>query len=330
MAYENERQVAIEAVLKACRLCQAVRAALVSEETMAKEDRSPVTVADFGAQALISLELEKAFPVDPIAAEEDATDLRTAAGAALKAKVTHHVNAIIPGLTEDEILASIDRGTWGGGPTGRYWVLDPIDGTKGFLRGDQYAVALALVEEGEIVLGVLGCPNLPVDASDPDGPRGSLFVALKGQGASMRPANDPTSERRIRVAEVADPVEASYCESVEEDHSSHNRAARIAAILGVTKPPLRMDSQCKYGIVARGDVVTYVRFPQAGYEEKIWDHAAGSIIVQEAGGEVTDVYGHPLDFSRGRTLHHCVGIVASNGKLHARVLAAVRQAMESH
>jgi 3'(2'), 5'-bisphosphate nucleotidase len=109
MAYEKERQVAVETVLRACRLCQAVRDALVSEETMAKEDRSPVTVADFGSQAVISLDLLRAFPDDPVAAEEDATDLRTPAGSALRAKVTQHVNTTVPGLSDEEILASIDR-----------------------------------------------------------------------------------------------------------------------------------------------------------------------------------------------------------------------------
>jgi 3'(2'), 5'-bisphosphate nucleotidase len=63
------------------------------------------------------------------------------------------------------------------------WTLDPIDGTKGFLRGEQYAVCLALIVDAKVQLGVMGCPNLPVDASKPDGPRGCLFVAVRGQGA---------------------------------------------------------------------------------------------------------------------------------------------------
>ena len=69
-----------------------------------------------------------------------------------------------------------------------FWCLDPIDGTKGFLRGEQYAVCLALVRDGEVQLGVLGCPNLPVDAAQPAGPRGALFVGVRGQGAyQVRP-----------------------------------------------------------------------------------------------------------------------------------------------
>ena len=329
MAYESERRVAVEAVLKACRLCQAVRAAPVSDETMAKEDLSPVTVADFGAQAVINLELKKAFVDDPIMAEEETTDLRTPPGAGLRAKVIAQVNSIVPGLTDAQIMGAIDRGAWRGGMTGRQWILDPIDGTKGYLRGEQYAIALALIEDGEVVLGVLGCPNLPADAGHPEGPRGCLFSAMKGRGAWMRLLGEPT-EKRIGVTEITDPAMATFCESVEGSHSSHNRAARIAAILGVTNPPLRIDSQCKYAAVARGDVSIYLRLPtRVDYEEMIWDHAAGWIVVTEAGGKVSDVHGQALDFSRGRTLSGNTGVVATNGKLHPVVINVVRQILDS-
>jgi len=63
------------------------------------------------------------------------------------------------------------------------WALDPIDGTKGFLRGEQFAVCLALIVDGQVQVGVMGCPNLPVDAKDTDGEKGCLFIAVKGQGA---------------------------------------------------------------------------------------------------------------------------------------------------
>ena len=329
MVYEAKRRVAVEAILKASRLCQALQTALASEETVAKADDSPVTVADFGSQAVITLDLLRAFPDTPIAAEEHAALLRTPGAAALKERVVRHVNTIIPGVTDEQILGAIDRGTWRGGRTGRQWALDPIDGTMGYLRGDQYAIALALIEEGEVVLGILGCPNLPIDASRPDGPTGCLFIAQKGQGATVRRINN-SSEQRIRVAEIADPRRASFCESVEASHSSHRRAALIGAILGVTAPPVRIDSQSKYGILARGDVSIYLRLPtRADYEEKIWDHAAGSIIVKEAGGEVSDVRGRPLDFSRGRKLSHNVGIIATNGKIHRQVIAAVEQVLDS-
>jgi 3'(2'), 5'-bisphosphate nucleotidase len=329
MAYESERQVAVEAVIKACRLCQIVRRSLVSAETIAKKDKSPVTVADFGGQAVVSAELTAAFPDIPMVGEEDAGHLRTEAGAELKAKVVQQVNAILPELSQEQVLAAIDYGTHEGGPTGRHWALDPIDGTKGFLRGDQYAIALGLIEDGQVVLGVLGCPNLPTDARQPDGPTGCVFVAVKGQGAIMRTLDD-AAENRVHVTDIDDPAKASFCESVESGHSKHDDSARVAELLGVTAPPFRIDSQCKYAAIARGDSSIYLRMPtRADYEEKIWDHAAGWMVVTEAGGRVSDVAGRPLDFSIGRTLRNNQGVVATNGQLHDRVIAAVRQVRDN-
>ena len=63
------------------------------------------------------------------------------------------------------------------------WTLDPIDGTKGFLRGEQFAVCLALIVDGNVQLGVIGCPNLPANFNVPEGEKGCLFFAEKGQGA---------------------------------------------------------------------------------------------------------------------------------------------------
>ncbi len=324
MSYEKERRVAIEAVRQACRLCQTVRATLVSNETMAKKDKSPVTVADFGAQAVVVSALLAAFPGEQIVGEEEATELRTEEGRALKDKVVRSVRAVVPSLDEPGILAAIDYATCNGGPEGRYWTLDPIDGTKGFLRGEQYAVALALMEQGQVVLGALGCPNLPIDPRKPDDGKGCLFVAVRGEGAVVRSLEDPM-ERPLAVTPVTDPAQASFCESVEAGHSSHGHSAQISQRLGVVAPSVRMDSQCKYAAVARGEASVYLRLPtRSDYEEKIWDHAAGWIVVKEAGGEVTDVRGEPLDFRQGRTLRRNKGVVATNGRVHARVIEAVR------
>jgi len=93
----------------------------------------------------------------------------------------------------------------------------------------------------------------------------------------------------------------------------------------VKRPPLRMDSQAKYGILARGDGTVYLRLPtKKAYVEKIWDHAAGCILVEEAGGRVTDLSGKPLDFSQGKTLAKNKGVIATNGRLHDIVLGAVQ------
>ena len=327
MSYESERSVAVLAVERASRLCQAVQANLVSEASLAKKDKSPVTVADFGAQAVVSHALREAFPADPMVGEEDASALREPDNRALKDRVVSSVDEIVPGLDPDTVLELIDAGTYEGGGTGRHWTLDPIDGTKGFLRGDQYAVALALIEDGEVVLGVLGCPNLPLSADDPDGPRGALFIAERGRGATMRSLGDE-AETPVRVTDVRDPSEARFCESVEAAHSSQDDAARVAESLGISLPPFRIDSQCKYAAVSRGDASIYLRLPtRKDYEEKIWDHAAGVAVIQEAGGRVTDTRGRPLDFSLGRTLRDNVGVIVTNGHLHDRVVEAVRSVL---
>ncbi|MFG0330903.1 MAG: 3'(2'),5'-bisphosphate nucleotidase [Phycisphaerales bacterium] len=328
MSYAAERRAAVEAVLKACRLCQKVQANLVTEDTLAKKDKSPVTVADYGAQAVVCHDLMTVFPDDPMVGEEDAKALRDPANAALKDQVVRHVREITPGLDEAEVLKAIDRGVHEGGAGGRHWTLDPIDGTKGFLRGDQYAVALALIENGEVVLGVLGCPNLPHDGRDFDGSKGCVFIAEKDSGAFMRRLDSETEER-ISVTGITDPSEANFCESVESAHSSQDDSAKVAEKLGITAPPYRIDSQCKYAAVSRGDASIYLRLPtKKGYEEKIWDHAAGVMVIREAGGRVTDCRGDELDFSIGRTLRDNLGVVVTNGKLHDPVVRAVREVLE--
>lgn len=151
-------------------------------------------------------------------------------------------------------------------------VLTLQDGTKGFLRGGQYAVCLALIEDGHPVLGVVGCPNLPVDPSQPDGAKGVIFSAVKGSGAVQRSLTDAT-ESSIRMSALSSLADASFCESVESGHSDQGTNAKIASILGITKPSVRMDSQAKYCSVARADGDIYLRLPvSASYQEKIWDH----------------------------------------------------------
>ncbi|CAO3631554.1 unnamed protein product [Cunninghamella blakesleeana] len=330
--YAKERAVAIQAVLQASKVCQSVFQHLVANETLTKNDKSPVTVADFSAQAIVNTYLEKAFPEDPIVGEEDSKDLRGEEGRILREKVFSLTNGVLNDnekLTEDQILKAIDRGNYEGGSQGRHWALDPIDGTKGFLRGGQYAVCLALIVDGVVQLGVMGTPNLPVKVSEPNGDRGTLFVAVRGQGAFQRSFTDE-KETSIHFNDIDDTKNATFCESVEAGHSSHDDAANIANILGITKSSVRMDSQAKYCSIARGDGDIYLRLPTSKtYVEKIWDHASGNVLITEAGGVVSDVNGNPLDFSIGRTLSKNKGVIASNAKIYDSVLAAVQKVLQA-
>lgn len=323
----QEMSDAIAAVRRAAIVCRSVQAKLVTADTLEKKDKSPVTVADFASQAVVCHALAQAYPDDPIVGEEDAAELRTDDNAALRASVVERVGDVVDGLDESAVLAAIDRG--GATPdrsTERFWTLDPIDGTKGFLRGQQYAIALGLIEDGKVVLGVLGCPNLDYPGSDRTGVL--MFAAAEGPTQMLALDAETGPPQTVTVSDAATTAEAKFCESVESGHSDQGQSAKIAEILGITAEPYRIDSQCKYAAVARGDASIYLRLPtRADYREKIWDHAAGMICVERAGGTVTDVTGKPLDFSLGRKLENNRGIIATNGRFHDQVVVAVQEVL---
>ena len=203
-----------------------------------------------------------------------------------------------------------------------FGTLDPIDGTKGFLRGDQYAVALALIDCGEVKVAALACPALPVDMGEMDGDCGMLFVAVRGEGTRAVPLAGG-DEADVRIDEPA----WRFAESVEASHGDHDAHKAVARAVGIESPSLRMDSQAKYGAVSRGDAALYLRLPSPkypDYRENIWDHAAGALIVEEAGGEVSDMFGRPLDFVSAAQMEDNRGVVVSTREIHAQVIDALR------
>ncbi len=329
MPFDRELAVALSAVRQASRACRAVQQAL-DPHTLAKDDRSPVTIADFASQALVARALADAFPGDPLLGEEDAAALRDPANAERLRRVHAHVSAEVP-ATPDDVLRWIDRGTTGE-TRPRQWVLDPVDGTKGFLRSEQYAVALALLVDGVVEVAALACPSLPLaselpprEGDDPSAAVGVVFFAVRGAGSHAAPLDGDGPPRPIRVSTRTESAALRVCESVEAAHTAHDRSAELARRLAITAPPVRMDSQAKYGVVARGHAELYLRLPtRPGYVEKVWDHAAGTLVVEEAGGTVTDVDGRPLDFGHGRELRANRGVVVSHGPCHDLVLVTLR------
>ena len=315
MSYDREKQIAIEATIAAAKLCEQVRQN-ISPEAIEKKDKSPVTIADYGSQALICKALAEAFPNDPVIAEEDAAALGAPEMQAQLQQATDYIQGIVGEATTADVLKWIGHGGKQGGE--RYWTLDPIDGTKGFLRKDQYAVALALVENGEVKVGVLGCPALSFG-----GESGLMFVAVRGQGTQMMSLSGGDGNS-ISVMKGSDNLR--FVESVESGHGNQDKQSAIAQAVGITAPSLRMDSQAKYAAVAAGEAALYLRLPSPktpDYREKIWDHAAGTIVVEEAGGKVTDMFGKPLDFTKGAKLVDNQGVIVSNGDMHDKVIAAL-------
>jgi 3'(2'), 5'-bisphosphate nucleotidase len=319
-----EVKFALHAVRQAAQIAQQVQAEMVTP-ALTKEDRSPVTVADFASQALIGRLLGETFPGAVLVAEEDSLALRQPEKAAVLEQVTHFASRFAPGAIPERVCEWIDYGRVDS--ASRFWTLDPIDGTKGFLRFDQYAVALALVVDGKVQLGVLGCPNLS-DAYRPDiGGVGSLVIAVRGGGAWTTPLARPNDFDRLQVSSRSDPSQARILRSFEAGHTNVDKIDAFSDALGVQAEPVRMDSQAKYAVLAagKGDLLLRLLSPsKPDYKEKIWDQAAGSIILEEAGGRITDLSGTPLDFTRGRSLLNNRGILASNSLLHPAALSALR------
>ncbi|KAL6827394.1 3(2),5-bisphosphate nucleotidase HAL2 [Trichoderma sp. SZMC 28015] len=351
--YEKELQIAQLAVQRASILTKRVFHEK-AKGTVDKNDKSPVTIGDFGAQALIIAALQHNFPDDAIVAEEESAKLKEDAN--LRTTIWDLVKDIkLDDAAAEELLGGpikdvdamvelIDKGNSPGGSQGRIWAIDPIDGTKGFLRGGQYAVCLALMVDGDVKVGALGCPNLPIDndarltagigENQTDEGHGVLFSAVQGHGATSRPLAtvnlDVEAGTPISMRAIDDLTKANFCESVEAGHSSHGDQAAISQKLGITAQSVRMDSQAKYGSIARGAGDIYLRLPvSATYQEKIWDHAAGDLIVRESGGQVTDIHGKRLDFSIGRTLAGNKGVVAAPLAVHGKVLEAVQEVLSA-
>jgi 3'(2'), 5'-bisphosphate nucleotidase len=323
-----EAQFAIEAVREASLLACRIQREMVSG-ALTKDDRSPVTVADFAVQALIARRLAEQLPGSTLIGEENAEALRLEEGVSTLDQITNFVRTALPDATPEEVCGLIDRGR--GEPDDSFWTLDPIDGTKGFLRREQYAIALALIKNGKVQLGVIGCPELkfpiPFMEGSGEGSSGTLTIAARNHGTFSRSLSNDDAWQKLSVSPRTQPKNARILRSVEKSHTNVDEIGQLAATLGVIAPPVAMDSQAKYAVLAggEGDILLRLISPsRPDYREKIWDQAAGSIVVEEAGGRITDLDGKPLDFSHGRTLTKNRGIVATNGRLHDAVLETLK------
>lgn len=312
--------VARRAARAAARVCLGVLAASPdSPEAMAKLGKEPVTLADYGSQAVVLEAIATAFPDHLVVAEEGSAHLRQNIGDEGAARLSDLVGESLGRpVSFEEVATWIDHS---GRPGGEWtWAIDPIDGTKGFLRRQQFAVAVGVLRDDEPYVGVLACPHMPHDERDP---ASLLYWAAPGHGSWVEPIVGGAAQP-VRVSDVDDPARVSVLGSVESAHGDPALVRAVVERAGFGGSMVRLDSQVKYGAVASGLAELYLR-PRnhRDYRERIWDHAAGVAIVREAGGHVTDLDGKSLDFGRGSRLEGNRGVVATNGLIHDRVLDAV-------
>lgn len=298
-------------------------AAFDSAEVVDKGAAGPATVADLAGQVAAIRALRAAEgPRCRVMAEESLEEVDRLGGDALIGRVVRALRGAGLGLSSAEVRDSLAAGNDPGGADGECWAIDPLDGTKGYLRGGQFAIAVGLLRDGVPVAGAVAAPRLAAHGTDAG--TGVAFVAAAGQGAWQEALAESVGARvpiRARPWSRGDAIRLGG--SVERAHSASDALEAAAAALGPVVP-VRVDSQAKYALVARGDADAYVRrSPSAGYRECAWDHVAGALVAREAGCTVTDVHGRPLDFGGGRRLAASEGVLCAAPGLHAALLAAL-------
>jgi len=238
------------------------------EKIGADNFREAVTIADRKASELIVEGLQKAFPDDGILSEEE-TDL--------------------PNRLSKQ----------------RVWIIDPLDGTLGFInRLDDFAVQIGLTENGKVILGVV---FLPVE--------NALYFATVGGGAFLVKENGAIM--RLQVSGKTDFSQMNL--AVSRDHRSQKINA-IKQRLGITREAQRGSVGIKVGLLATQVCDLYIHLSP---RTKFWDACAPQIILQEAGGRFTDLFGAEFHYDIYDVQNHN-GIVATNGVSHEKVLKALK------
>jgi 3'(2'), 5'-bisphosphate nucleotidase len=364
MAYERELDVALRAVHRASLATKKVQRQGQDKGVSDKSDATPVTIADFAAQALLIGAVHDAFPDDVFIAEESSDILK--ADADLQQRVWDLVlefgplNGLpVPG-SKEEMLDLIDLGSKTSKDMGRErtWILDPVDGTKTFMKGQQYAVCLCLLENGIQKVAVLGCPNLLYDPMTPlvtedivdtEG-NGIIVGAVASQGTFFVPLDSFADRAAHRSAKLDTlppyPGSLRFIDSEESSHvskrhheylyrtafpdASHRGSASVSDSLW---PEDVWAMQMKYIAIALNAADATFRIPgDPKFYASVWDHAGGQLILEEAGGVVTDSAGKRFDFSKGQRSFadgNWGFVVARSGEVHQVVLREVQGLISS-
>ncbi|CAK0827049.1 unnamed protein product [Prorocentrum cordatum] len=271
-------------------------------------DSTPVTAADLAVQALAFEAVRAEFPEDALVGEEDSSHLREDPALCELAFGLYAQRG--GGLGRDAFLEAVDAGRGPAAGEGRVWVIDPVDGTKGLMTGRGYffvprAVGLALLVDGEPVVGALGVPNS--HSLCPGCP--PLLVAVRGCGTRWWPASGsgPLEHRPARPTWAPEGAPEGGAPGAAPWALSPQSAWPSCAPFGAACPPTEVccGSLVKYFAVAMGHVAGFV---QCEENMMTWDHASGVVCVVESGGSVSDAHRQRVWFP-GRSFGVAGGIV---------------------
>ena len=272
---EKELEIAVGLARKAGeKVLEFYALEIIAEEKLGLDNFSePVTIADKTASRIIVEGLAEAFPEDGILSEEetDVIEIRTSRN--------------------------------------RVWMIDPIDGTWGFIKKDgDFGVQIGLTENGACVLGVVFLPF-----------HGELYYAAKAGGAFFIEGGG--AAQRLAVSDKTNFTEINLASS--RNHRSP-KMHRIIEDFGFRKEIQRGSVGLKVGLIARQTADLYIHLSP---RTKFWDTCAPQIILEEAGGRLTDLFGFPFRYDLNDVQNHN-GIVATNGAIHDEVLRKLRPLLD--
>ena len=263
--YDQELRVA-------CELARAAGAAILEhyegplkvEQKINYDDVEPVTQADRIANELIVTGLKREFPGDGMLAEESVDTKRR-----------------------------LEKS--------RVWMVDPLDGTNGFIDGNgDFAVQIGLAEEGVCVLGVVYLPLT-----------GVLYRAISGAGTWIeRPQFEPEKARTSDVTSVS-----TMRLAASRSHRSP-RMNKVVQRFGFREEVQRGSVGIKVGLIIEKQCDVYIHLSP---RTKQWDTCAPEVILTEAGGRMTDLFGDPLNYNVP-DVQNRNGLVASNGASHEEII----------
>jgi 3'(2'), 5'-bisphosphate nucleotidase len=271
--YERELRVAVEVAREAgAAILEFYEGPYEVLQKHSADDFEPVTVADRTANQLIVDRLAREFPDDGILAEESVD--------------THH---------------RLDKS--------RVWMVDPLDGTNGFIDGNgDFAVQIGLTEAGTCVLGVVYQPLT-----------GVLYRAVLGGGTWIeRPELEP--ER----ASVSSRLDTSTMRLAASRSHRSPRMNQVVSAFGFREEVQRGSVGIKIGLLVEQQCDVYIHLSS---RTKQWDTCAPQMILTEAGGRLTDLFGEALSYNV-LDVQNRNGLVASNGVAHEQIIETLAPLLE--
>ncbi|MCJ7649869.1 MAG: hypothetical protein MUP85_14755 [Candidatus Lokiarchaeota archaeon] len=296
--YHKELKLAIEIVNTASKITEWFRE--VGFQSYQKEDDSPVTIADYATQIYIINKIMEQFPDDQIIAEEDDSSFIDDIA---KRSINSCYEALnIEGnINIEKSLMKKDK------YSKRQWTVDPIDGTKGYQEGLSYAIGIGLMINSDPKICAIAVPNYKKFGK-------AIFISEKDKGSKF--ATNTSEFKPIKVSHQSHLKQAKMCHSLHYDEPWVMEFAKRAEITNF----IQIDSMAKFCMIADGTADLYVK-PMNKSRSFAWDFLPGILLVQEAGGTVTDLRGSKIEFNNDKCIVSTPGLIASNSIIHNDIIA---------